>query len=70
MILLLTKTQWRGEVEQSLSGKVARSYVLTYCTTRDDVESSDIVVGNRRFSLVTRSPNEYEYTTIEEVSGG
>lgn len=70
VILLVTKTQWHGEVEQSLSGKVARSYVLTYCTPRDDAQTSDIVVDGRQFPLVKRSPNEYEYTTIQEVGRG
>lgn len=70
VLLFLTQTQWRGEVEQSLSGRVAHSYVLTYFTPRDDIQPEHIEIDGESFALVKRSPNEFEYTEICEVHYG
>ena len=70
LILLVTQTQWRGEVEQSMRESVARSYVLTYFTSRDDVEPVDIEVDHQRVRLVRESPDEFEYTQVFEVNNG
>ena len=67
VVLLVTETQWRGEVEQSLADKTARSYVLTYFTPRTDVEPVDIVLAGKAFPLVQRSPNDFEYSEVREV---
>lgn len=70
VVLMLTESQWRGEVEQSLRGKVGRTYVMTYHTTRDDVEAVEMDVGGELVPLVKRSPNEFEYTEVREVGDG
>ncbi len=70
LILLVTQTQWRGEVEQSMRASVARSYVLTYFTSRGDVEEIDIEVDLERVHLVRESPDEFEYTLVFEVNNG
>ena len=70
LILLVTQTQWRGEVEESMRSSVARSYVLTYFTSRDDVEPIDVEVDRQRVRLVRESPDEFEYTLVSEVNNG
>ena len=70
LLLLVTQTQWRGEVARSMSGRLAHTYVLTYFTPRDDVEPDEVEIGGRPYSLVRRSPNEFEYTEIVEVTNG
>jgi DNA sulfur modification protein DndD len=75
VVLMVTKTQWRGEVEQALRKKIGRSYVLTYYTPRedlatDDQENRNIELGGSKFDLVKESPNGFEYTEICEVSNG
>ena len=67
VVMLLTKTQWRDEVEQASQSRVGRSYVLTYYTPRDDFEEETIEIDGRVYDLVKRSPNEFEYTEIVEV---
>ena len=70
LILLLTETQWRGEVEESVNINIARSYVLTYFTSRDDIEAVGIAIDGSYYPLVRNSPNGFEYTEIGEVSNG
>ena len=70
VVLMATRTQWRGEVEESLSRRTSRQYVLTYYTPRDDVEGDSIEIRGTSYDLVKRSPNEFEYTEITEVAHG
>ncbi len=67
VVIMVTNTQWRGEVEQSLRGRVGRSYVLQYFSPKQELSSESIEVSGRSHELVKPSPNEYEYTTILEV---
>lgn len=68
IILLVTNTQWYGEVEKGLGGRIARRYLLSYHTTRDDVEMQPMMIDGERYELVRRSPDNFEYTKIVEVS--
>ena len=70
VVLMVTRTQWRGEVEQSLNRRVNHQYVLTYYTPRDDVDEDTIEIDGDSYDLVKRSPNDFEYTKITEVSHG
>ncbi|MBD6617454.1 AAA family ATPase [Komarekiella sp. 'clone 1'] len=67
LIVLVTKTQWRGEVEAEMTGRIGREYVLTYYSSKPDCEQDYIELGKDRYSLVRQSPNEFEYTEIIEV---
>ena len=72
VVIFVTKTQWRGEVESTLASKIGRSYVLTYFTPRDDLnqesDNRDIRLNGTRYDLLQESPNDFEYTQIQEVS--
>lgn len=68
LVVLVTKTQWRGEVEQELANYKGREYVLTYNSPKFDCEEDWIELGGERYPLVKQSPNEFEYTEIVEVN--
>ena len=72
VVIFVTKTQWRGEVESTLASKIGRSYVLTYFSPRDDLnqesDNRDIRLNGTRYDLFRESPNDFEYTQIQEVS--
>ncbi len=70
LVVLVTKTQWRGEVAQEMESCTAREYVLVYNSPKADCEEDAIELGGTRYPLVKRSPNEFEYTEIVEVDYG
>ena len=67
LIILVTKTQWRGEVETEIAPRIGKEYVLTYYSSKPDCEQDYIELGGDRYPLVRQSPNEFEYTEIIEV---
>ena len=68
LIILVTKTQWRGEVETEIAPRIGKEYVLTYYSSKPDCEQDYIELGGDRYPLVRQSPNEFEYTEIIEVN--
>lgn len=69
LVVLVSKTQWRGEVAEEMGPHLGRQYVLVYHSPKADVEPDAIALNGTSYSLVRRSPNEYEYTEIIEVEG-
>ncbi|WP_138503368.1 AAA family ATPase [Nostoc sp. PA-18-2419] len=67
LIVLVTKTQWRGEVEAEMTNRIGKEYVLTYYSSKPDCEQDYIELSGERYSLVKQSPNDFEYTEIIEV---
>jgi DNA sulfur modification protein DndD len=67
LVVLVTKTQWRGEVAEEMGNRIGREYVLTYYSSKPDCEKDSIVINGKRYDLVRQSPNEFEYTEIIEV---
>ncbi|HYW19013.1 MAG TPA: AAA family ATPase [Nodularia sp. (in: cyanobacteria)] len=67
LIVLASKTQWRGEVEAEMTERIGREYVLTYYSSKPDCEQNYIQLAGERYPLVRQSPNEFEYTEIIEV---
>ncbi|MBE9095920.1 AAA family ATPase [Tychonema sp. LEGE 07203] len=70
LVVLVTKTQWRGEVAREMESCTGREYVLVYNSPKADCEEDAIELGGTRYPLVRRSPNEFEYTEIVEVDYG
>ena len=68
LVVLVTKTQWRGEVAQEMADCIGREYVLAYSSPKPDCEENAIEIGGDRYPLVRQSPNEFEYTEILEVN--
>lgn len=67
VILLLTKTQWRGEVENSVQHKVGRQYVITYYSPREDLKRDHIEINGQKYQTIDSSSNDYEYSIIQPV---
>jgi DNA sulfur modification protein DndD len=70
LVVLVTKTQWRGEVAQEMESCTGREYVLVYNSPKPDCEEDAIELGGVRYPLIKQSPNEFEYTEIVEVEYG
>jgi len=67
VVVMATNTQWRGEVEESLQGRLGNAYILQYFSPKESVQKETIDVGGQTFDLIKQSPGEYEYTQVEEV---
>ncbi len=67
LVVLVTKTQWRGEVAQEMAAHIGREYVLSYNSPKSNCEEDSIELGGDRYPLVRQSSNEFEYTEIIEV---
>ncbi len=67
LVVLVTKTQWRVEVEEEMTPRIGREYLLVYNSPKPDCEEDSIQLGGVSYPLVRRSPNEFEYTEIVEV---
>jgi DNA sulfur modification protein DndD len=70
LVVLVTKTQWRGEVAREMESAIGKEYVLVYNSPKADCEEDAIDLGGMRYPLVKHSPNEFEYTEILEVDYG
>ena len=67
LVIMVTKTQWRVEVEQEVQPYLGKQYVLVYYSPKTDCEEDSIVINQRTYPLVQKSPNAFEYTEIIEV---
>ncbi len=66
IILLVSETQWRREVEEELQPFIGKEWVLK-CETRKN-RSRDIELRGGKYPYVVQSHDGYERTTFEEVS--
>jgi len=67
LVVLVTKTQWRGEVAQEMAARIGKEYVLSYNSPKSNCEEDSIELSGDRYPLVRQSSNEFEYTEILEV---
>ena len=67
LVVLVTKTQWRVEVEEEIADKIGKEYVLVYYSSKPNCEQDFIDLGKEKYSLVRQSLNGFEYTEIVEV---
>ncbi|PSB02520.1 AAA family ATPase [Merismopedia glauca] len=67
LVVLVSKTQWRGEVQAEISHKTGKQYVLVYYSPKPDCEADSIELDGIDYPLVKQSPNDFEYTEILEV---
>jgi DNA sulfur modification protein DndD len=67
LLVLVSKTQWRFEVEEEMEERIGKEYVLTCYSPKDDCVLDDIDLHGERYSLVRKSPNGFHYTEIVEV---
>uniref|UniRef100_UPI00286BFB4E ATP-binding protein n=1 Tax=Chamaesiphon sp. OTE_20_metabat_361 TaxID=2964689 RepID=UPI00286BFB4E len=67
ILVLVTKTQWRDEVETQMQPKIGKQYLLTYYTSKSDAPEDYLDLNGRRYPLIQHSPNDFDYTEIVEI---
>ena len=67
LLVLVTKTQWRDEVETEMLSKIGKQYILTYYTSKLDAPEDYLEIAGRRYPLIQHSPNDFDYTEISEI---
>jgi DNA sulfur modification protein DndD len=70
LLVLVTKTQWRGEVETEMRSKIGRQYILTYYSSKPDCLEDYLELDGQQYPLVKCSPNDFDYTEISEIRSG
>lgn len=68
LVVLVTKTQWRDEVETEMQSKIGRQYILTYYTSKLDCPEDYLELNQHRYPLIKHSPNDFDYTEIIEIT--
>ncbi|PNJ97025.1 ATP-binding protein [Cylindrospermopsis raciborskii C04] len=67
LVVLVTKTQWREEVESEIMERIGKEYVLTYYSSKTNCEEDFLQIGREKYYLTRQSPNGFEYSEIVEV---
>ncbi|GAB4525885.1 MAG: hypothetical protein Tsb0014_05600 [Pleurocapsa sp.] len=67
LVILVTKTQWQGEVETEIAERIGREYMLTYYSPKPDCEKDWLKLDGVNYPLVQSSSNNFEYTEIAIV---
>ena len=70
VVVMVSPSQWKGDVERSMTGRTGEHYVLSYSTPKDGAKKISTDIQGETYSLIDVSPNEYEFTKILEVSNG
>ncbi len=68
LIVLVTNTQWRGEVAEEMKNYIGKEYILVYNSPKPDCQEDFLKIGGVTYPLVKRSSNEFEYTEIIAVA--
>ncbi len=67
LVILVTKTQWRDEVETEIQPKIGKQYLLTYYTSKSDCPEDYLEINHHHYPLIKHSPNDFDYTEIVEI---
>ena len=67
LVVLATKTQWRGEVETEMEPYIGKEYVLVFNSAKPDCQPESIALNGATCPLVRQSPNQFEWTEVVEV---
>jgi DNA sulfur modification protein DndD len=68
LVVLVTKTQWRGEVETEMKDYIGKEYILVYHSPKKDCKEDFISLKEVNYPLVKLSENQFEYTEIIEIN--
>lgn len=67
LIVLVSKTQWRNEVETEMNNYINRQYILVYRSPKEDCQEDFITLNEVEYPLVKKSDNQFEYTEVIEI---
>lgn len=68
VVIMASKTQFEGEVENTIHGRIGKEYVLVYHSPKQDAHEDRIVRYGVTYDLVKRIPDSEEWTEIVEVT--
>ncbi|BAQ65514.1 ATP-binding protein [Geminocystis sp. NIES-3709] len=68
LVVLVTKTQWRNEVETEMNPYINKQYILVYRSPKEDCQEDFILINGTEYPLVKKSENQFEYTEIIEIN--
>ncbi|MEL6928447.1 MAG: AAA family ATPase [Cyanobacteria bacterium J06600_6] len=68
LIILVTKTQWQGEVEQETKSAIGKKYVLTYYSPKQNCKPDYLKLESQDYHLVKPSLSNFEYTEIVPIT--
>ena len=66
VIILVSETQWRNEVEQELDARIGRQYVLRLATQKK--KGRPIRLHNRDVEYIVETTEKFDRTTVIEVT--
>lgn len=66
LVVMVSKTQWRNEVEESVRPRIGREYILELQTPKGDADRT-IDIAGREYPYVRTSSDDAERTLIREV---
>lgn len=66
VVVMVSKTQWREEVEKAMRGRIGKEYVLELHTTKEKVDR-DITISGKNYQYVVSTNDPCEQTIIREV---
>ncbi len=67
LVILVTKTQWRQEVETEIDSLVGQEYILVYHSPKPDCQKDWLKLYGNNYPLVQQSENQFEYTEVMTV---
>jgi DNA sulfur modification protein DndD len=68
LIVLVTQTQWRSEVEEEMQPYLGKEYILVYHSPKEDCQEESFTREGVSYPLVIPSRDGYEYTEILEIN--
>ncbi|WP_055077521.1 AAA family ATPase [Pseudanabaena sp. 'Roaring Creek'] len=70
LVVMVSPTQWRIEVEEEMIPRVGKEYVFVFNSNKPDTQTDDIILYGNSYPLVRKSAYDYEYTEGLEVNHG
>ena len=67
IIVLVSQTQWRGEVEKEMTPRAGKQYVLVYHGEPEGTADREVTINGRTYALVRPSDDGFEMTDVQEV---
>lgn len=67
VVIMVSKSQWDGEVEHATNLRIGKEYILEYNTPKADAEEAILERKGKLYQLVRKTSDEFESVNIVEV---
>ena len=67
IVILVSKSQWEGNIQQTISSNVGKHYVVSYYTPKDTKREVTVEINGNAYPLVKRCAGDEDYIEILEV---